>query len=104
MGAEQLVERISQSIHSTDITAEAFLFGSCARGDNRKNSDWNILILFDNNKVTNEIEDGFREDLYNIELESGQIISTFIYTKDYWENNLRYPPLIKNITREGVRL
>lgn len=54
-----------------DITAEAFLFGSRARGDNRINSDWNILILVDNNKVTNEIEDNFREDLYNLELETG---------------------------------
>ena len=104
MGAEQLVERISQSIHSTDITAKAFLFGSRARGDNRLNSDWDILILVDNNKVTNEIEDNFREDLYNLELETGQIISTFIYTKDYWNNNLINSSLFKNITREGVRL
>lgn len=104
MGAEQIVERISNSIHATDITAEAFLFGSRARGDNRVNSDWDILILVDNKKVTNEIEDNFREDLYNLEIETGQIISTFIYTKDYWNNNLIYSPLFKNITREGVRL
>jgi predicted nucleotidyltransferase len=104
MGADQIVERISKSIQATDITAEAFLFGSRARGDNRLNSDWDILILVNSNKVTNEIEDNFREDLYNIELESGQVISTFIYTKDYWENNLSYSPLFKNITREGVKL
>jgi predicted nucleotidyltransferase len=71
MGVDQIVERISKSIHAMDITAEAFLFGSRARGDNRINSDWNILILVDNNKVTNEIEDNFREDLYNLELETG---------------------------------
>lgn len=104
MGADQIVDRISKSIHATDLTAEAFLFGSRARGDNKKDSDWDILILIDNYNVTNEIDDSFREDLYNLELETGQIISTFIYTKDYWNNNLIYSPLFENITREGVRL
>jgi len=104
MRKKQIIERISKSIHKKDHTAEAFLFGSRARGDNRKDSDWDILILIDNNKVTNEIEDNFRDDLYNIELESGQIISTFIYSKDYWKNTLIYSPLYKNINREGVRL
>ena len=97
-------DRISKSIHDKDPNAEAYLFGSRARGDNRKNSDWDILILIDNNKVTNEIEDNFRDDLYNLELESGQIISTFIYSKDYWKNSLIYSPLYKNVIKEGVRL
>ncbi len=66
-----IINRISKSIHANDPEADAFLFGSRARGDNRKDSDWDILILIDGNKVTNEIEDNFRDDLYNIELESG---------------------------------
>ena len=97
-------DRISKSIHDKDSNAEAYLFGSRAWGDNRINSDWDILILIDNNKVTNEIEDNFRDDLYNLELESGQIISTFIYSKDYWKNSLIYSPLYKNVIKEGVRL
>lgn len=99
-----MIDRIGNSIRSKDPNAEVFLFGSRARGDNRKNSDWDILILIDNNKVTNEIEDNFRDDLYNIELESGQIISTFIYSKDYWNSSLVYSPLYKNVVKEGVKL
>ncbi len=99
-----LKERISKSIHAKDPNAEAFLFGSRARGDNRKDSDWDILILIDSNKVTNEIEDSFRDDLYNLELESGQIISTFIYSKNHWKTSLVYSPLYKNVIKEGVRL
>ena len=99
-----ILDKISKSIHGNDPEAEAFLFGSRARGDHRKDSDWDILILIDDIKVTNEIEDNFRDDLYNIELESGQIISTFIYSKDYWEKNLVYSPLYKNVIREGVKL
>lgn len=104
MKNDEIFNRISQSIHNKDPRAEAFLFGSRARGDNRKDSDWDILILIDSNKVTNEIEDIFRDELYNIELETGQIISTFVYPKNYWNTSLVFSPLYKKLKMEGVRL
>lgn len=97
-------DRITKTIHDKDPHAEAYLFGSRARGDFRADSDWDILILIDDVKVTNDIEDKFRDDLYELELESGQVISTFIYTKDYWRSTLIYSPLYKNVSREGIRL
>jgi len=104
MRKNQIIDKISEAIHTKDPNAEAFLFGSRARGDNRKNSDWDILILVDSARITNEIDDNFRDDLYNIELESGQIISTFIYSKDYWKSTLIYSPLYKNVIKDGIRL
>ncbi|MCK9641661.1 MAG: nucleotidyltransferase domain-containing protein [Prolixibacteraceae bacterium] len=104
MGNDQIQYRIRKSIHEKDPKAMAYLFGSRARGDFRPDSDWDILILVDDDQVTNEIEDKFRDDLYDIELESGQIISTIIYPKDYWKNMLVYSPLFKNVTREGILL
>lgn len=101
MNISQLVK---EEINKVDPTSEVILFGSRARGDNRPDSDWDILILIDNKKVTNEIEDKFRDKLYDIELNSGELISTFIYPKSFWESQLRYSPLYKNITKEGVRL
>jgi predicted nucleotidyltransferase len=97
-------DRITKTIHEKDPHAEAYLFGSRARGDSKPDSDWDILILVDDFKVTNEVEDKFRDDLYDIELESGQVISTFIYTKDYWQSTLIYSPLYKNVNKEGIRL
>ena len=104
MDQNLIQERIKKTIHSKDPKAVAYLFGSRARGNNRPDSDWDILILVDATRVTNEIEDMFRDDLYDIELESGQIISTFIYPKDYWKNTLIYSPLYKNVNREGILL
>ena len=104
MRKELILNRISTAIHNNDPKAEVYLFGSRARGNNRKNSDWDILILIDNKIVTNEIEDLFRDDLYDIELDLGQIISTFIYPKDYWKGRLSFSPLYKNVVKEGVRL
>ncbi len=70
----------------------------------RNDSDWDIVILIDDPEVTNEIEDKFRDQLYEIELESGQIISTFIYPKEVWRTSLKYSPLYKNVHKEGVLL
>ena len=86
MSGGGILESITRAIHSQDPKAQAFLFGSRARGDNKPDSDWDILILINNQRVTSEIEDGFRDVLYNIELESGQIISAFIYPKTFWNN------------------
>jgi len=104
MDNKLIIKKIKDSIHKEDPNAEAFLFGSRARGDNRKDSDWDIIILVDSQTVTNEIEDQFRDGLYDIELDSGQIISTFIYPKGYWNTSLRFSPLYKNVTKEGIRL
>ena len=104
MNNSLIINKIKETIHHKDPTADAFLFGSRARGDNRSDSDWDILILVNTQKVTNEIEDQFRDGLYDIELESGQIISAFIYPKNMWESSLRFSPLYKNIKSEGIRL
>lgn len=99
-----LLNKISNSIHSKINTVEAYLYGSRARGDERMNSDWDILILINDDKVTNEIEDIYRDDLYGIELESGQSISTLIYSNTYWNSSLVYSPLYKNILNEGIKI
>ncbi len=104
MNSDTLTDRISETIHNQDPSAEAFLFGSRARGDSRSDSDWDIIILVDEPKVTNEIEDKFRDRLYDLELDSGQIISAFIYPKKYWNSIMSFSPLYKSVLREGIRL
>jgi uncharacterized protein len=104
MNQDQIISKIKKTIHANDQMAEAFLFGSRARGNARTDSDWDILILVDSESVTNEIEDKFRDGLYDIELESGQIISTFIYPKKYWANSMNYSPLFRNVNKEGILL
>src|SRR6056297_545061 len=104
MNYKQILARIRKAIYQADSDAEAYLFGSRARGDHHSSSDWDILILIDAPKVTNEIEDNFRDKLYDIELETGQVISVFIYPKNYWDGSLKYSPLYKNVKNEGVRI
>ena len=100
----EIKDRIARSVHASDPSAEVFLFGSRARGNNREDSDWDLLILVDEPEVTMAIEDKFRYGLYDIELESGQIISSFIYTKDFWKNSLQFSPLFESVSNEGLKL
>ena len=94
MNSNIIISRIRKSIHSKDPNAEAFLFGSRARGDARNDSD----------RITNEIEDKFRDELFDIELDSGQFISTFIYPKNHWNSMKKYSPLYQNVELDGIRL
>lgn len=104
MNTDQIKNKIASSIHDKDPNAEAFLFGSRAREDFRPDSDWDILILVDEQKVNNELDDKFRNELYDLELEAGQNISILIYPKKYWNERLSYSPLYYNVLKEGIRL
>lgn len=104
MKTEDILSEITHCIHTQDPLAEAFLFGSRARGDHRPDSDWDILILVDDSKVSIEVEDKFRDKLYDLELEIGQSVSIFVYPKEYWNKVLGYTPFYKNVLREGVKL
>ena len=104
MKRKELLNKIRLSVHQHDADADIYLYGSRARRDNKKNSDWDVLILVDEDKITNLIEDRFRDSLYDIELETGQIISVLIYPKFYWNNKLKHSPLYKNVIHDGILL
>ena len=100
---DKILLEIKHSIEKEDASAEIILFGSRARGDNKLTSDWDILVLINNNE-TYEAEDRFRNNLYDLELESGQIISPLVYSKNYWLKRLKYSPLFHSVKKEGIRL
>ncbi len=75
-----------------------------ARGDHRENSDWDILVLVNNETLTNEIEDSYRTGFYDIELETGNILSSFFYSKNTWEQKMYVTPLYKNIEKEAIQI
>lgn len=104
MQADQIKNKIAASIYKKDPNTEAFLYGSRARGDFKLDSDWDILILVDDLKFTNELDDKFRDELYDLEIESDQIISIQIYPKIYWKEKLIYSALYNNVLQEGIRL
>jgi predicted nucleotidyltransferase len=98
-----IATRIRTEIKRIDPKAKVVLFGSRARGDAKKDSDWDLLILIDSINIR-ELEDLFRDKIYDLELETGEIISMFVYNNKDWTSRHKITPLYKSIKKEGVVL
>ena len=103
MERDSFLESITKAIRGKDPAAEAFLFGSRARGDNRPDSDWDILILTDYPVDLNK-EREFRNHLYDLELETGEPFSLFAYSNKDWETKQKVTPFYVSVSKEGIRL
>lgn len=101
---DRIVQMIIQVVDKTAPDSEVYLYGSRARGNAKKLSDWDLLILLNKPNVSFEFETKFMDEFYELELETGEIISPLIYSKKDWDSNYSITPLFENIKREGVRL
>lgn len=104
MDRAEIIYRIKSGIKSKDPHAEIFLFGSRARGDNRKDSDWDILVVTPREKITYEYESDLHDPIYDIELDSGEVISLLVYSKSDWLRKQAISPLFTNISKEGIEI
>lgn len=101
---DKILNRIVSVLNSTAPDSEIYLYGSRARGDAKKASDWDLLILLNTNTVSFEYETKIMDDFYNIELETGEVITPLVYSKSDWLNHHSVTPLYENIEKEGIRL
>lgn len=103
---KQLLQRIKNAVHEVEPKATIILYGSRARGDNKPDSDWDILIIVNKKKVSNQFEDEITFPLYKIEWDTGNIISPIVINKNTWQNqNQNYvPPFFESIQKEGILL
>ena len=95
--------KIKSTIRQIDPEAEVILYGSRARGDERPDSDWDLLILV-NTKADLDYESVFRHRLFDLELELEQSFSVTVHNKNQWRLKHWVTPLYQNITREGIRI
>lgn len=101
---KHIIDLIRTKIHKKNPNAQVILFGSHARGDSHADSDWDILILLSELDVSRKTEMEYREEMFEVELEIGEPISTFVFSKTDWESKHFVTPLYKNIEAEGFSL
>ena len=104
MMRDELITQIRQAVHEIEPESEIFLYGSRSRGDALSDSDWDFLILVDGS-TSDERTDRIRHRLYEIEWESGEVISSIVRNREEWDSDLyQAMPFHQRVQQEGMRL
>ena len=82
---------------------KAILYGSRARGDAHKNSDWDILILLDKDMLEQSDYDNVSYPFVLLGCDLGEEINPIMYTTKEWES-YRITPFYENVVRDGIAL
>lgn len=101
-------EEIIQSIKDTAQKvmpkgSKVILFGSQARGDAHSESDWDILVLLDKEKLSEDDHDNFSYPLFELGWYINAQIHPMLYTFKDWSAR-KISMLYKNVEREGIVL
>ena len=98
-----VIDLIRNTVREQAPDAEIILYGSRARGDNRPDSDWDVIVLHNKPKLQPRERGKIDYDLWSKGLENNNEINTKEYTKTEWENAPR--TLFKHyVETEGIRL
>jgi len=80
-----------------------FLFGSQARGDAHPDSDWDLLVLLNKDKISYEDENRYAYPFAEMGWAYGTYISVKLYTENEWQ--LRsITPFYHNVQKDGVEI
>ena len=82
---------------------EAWLFGSRARGNAQQDSDWDILILIDKERITLEDYSKYAYPFQELGWDIDAMVSPIVYTKKEWETG-KFTPFYKNVIQDRIRL
>jgi predicted nucleotidyltransferase len=102
--ANEILDSIKVKIASImPSDAKVILFGSQARGDAKDDSDWDILILLDKDKLDESDHDKFSYPLFELGWQIDAQIHPILYTlKDWLKRSIS--PFYKNVEQDGIEL
>ena len=102
--SDNILKKIKMIIKEKDPTAKIYLYGSRVRGTAHNESDWDILILLNKERITTEIEESITYPLYDLEFDTGEVISPMIYSENEWNTKYKITSFYHNVMHEGKLL
>jgi predicted nucleotidyltransferase len=99
---ETVTSKVKETALRFDPNAEVILFGSRARGDYRKDSDWDFLILTDLS-VDWRLTDKIRDEIFDTELETETAIFSLVKNRKEWKKT-DFLEINQNIFQEGIKI
>ena len=101
--SDPIIKELSEALKKEFVykIKDIILFGSRARGDASPESDYDILVLVD--EETKEAADKIFNMACEIGWKHNVVITVFVHDKSYYEGK-KYEPLFMNIRKEGVHV
>ena len=97
----EILKEIKRIVLEQEPSAKIFLYGSRARGSAVKESDWDLLILLNKTIITPDIEKSITYPLYDLEFDTGEIISPMVYSELEWNTKYSVTPFYHKVMQEG---
>jgi predicted nucleotidyltransferase len=101
MNTDNLLQLVKTTVKKTEPKATLILYGSYARGDFDTDSDLDLLVLVDKEHITRSDQKRIKYPLYDIEFDTGVLISPLILSNKEWESIHRKTPFFENVSKEG---
>ena len=104
MEQSQVIQRIKEEGRQIlPEGASLWLYGSRARGDARPDSDYDLLILLDKERINMDDYDHYMIPLSDLGVSMGEDVRAHIYTKNDW-SQWPFAPFNMNVEEDKVIL
>ena len=100
---KDILQKVKQTLKTAAPDARILLYGSRARGDGQRDSDWDILVILNKQKIESSDYDLISYPIYELGWQEDVMFSVKLYTQAEW-NERSFTPFYKNVEKEGIVL